>query len=96
MAQDAGRNFQSGLRDLRDVRVARVAPGGFGAEVAGVDDDLELIEFLEADLLPDGAQVAFKEQLRSHLRELLRERGVLQRANSQAKLAAARRDGESS
>ena len=41
------------------------------------DGDLELLEFLEADLLPDGAQSGFKAQLRSYLREMLRERGTI-------------------
>lgn len=45
--------------------------------VAEGDADLELLEFLEADLLPEGAQSVFKEQLRVYLRELLRERGVI-------------------
>jgi len=45
--------------------------------VAEGDADLELLEFLEADLLPEGAQTVFKEQLRVYLRELLRERGVI-------------------
>ncbi|MEZ4215526.1 MAG: hypothetical protein R3E88_03525 [Myxococcota bacterium] len=40
-------------------------------------DELELLEFLEADLLPSPAHPAFRRQLRDHLRALLRERGTL-------------------
>ena len=81
MAQDAIQEFRIGVR------------GGFGSNA---EDDLELIEFLEADLLPDGAQSVFKEQLRCQLRELLRERDVLQRVNVDSKYGAARRGGDSS
>ena len=81
MAQDAIQEFRIGAR------------GGFGSNA---EDDLELIEFLEADLLPDGAQSVFKEQLRCQLRELLRERDVLQRVNVDSKYGAARRGGDSS
>ena len=78
MAQDALQKFRAGAR------------GMFGTNV---EDDLELIEFLEADLLPDGAQSVFKKQLRCQLRELLRERDMLQRANGDSKRGAARRGG---
>ena len=53
--------------------------------VAGGDSDLELLECLEADLLPEGAQHVFKEQLRVYLRELLRERGVIRSAGKALK-----------
>lgn len=78
MAQDATQKFRAEAR------------GAFGTNV---EDDLELIEFLEADLLPDGAQTVFKKQLRSQLRELLRERDMLQVANVDSKRGAARRGG---
>lgn len=40
-------------------------------------DQRELLEFLEADLLPSAAHPAFRSELREHLRQLLRERGTL-------------------
>lgn len=55
------------------------------AVVAEGDVDLELLEFLEADLLPEGAQSVFKEQLRVYLRELLRERGAIRSAGKRLK-----------
>lgn len=39
--------------------------------------DEELIEFLEADLLPEAAHPVFKTQLREYLRAMLRAEGRL-------------------
>ena len=46
-------------------------------ETADVEIDEELLEFLEADLLPEAAHPQFKTQLREYLRGILRAEGVL-------------------
>jgi hypothetical protein len=46
-------------------------------DVTALRIDEELLEFLEADLLPDAAHPLFKAQLREYLREMLRAEGRL-------------------
>lgn len=46
-------------------------------DVADLEVDEELLEFLEADLLPDAAHPLFKVQLREYLRAMLRAEGRL-------------------
>ena len=46
-------------------------------ETADVEIDEELLEFLEADLLPEAANPQFNTQLRETLRGMLRAEGVL-------------------
>jgi len=44
-------------------------------DVVDLEVDEELLEFLEADLLPDAAHPLFKVQLREYLRSMLRAEG---------------------
>jgi hypothetical protein len=46
-------------------------------DVADVEMDEELLEFLEADLLPEAAHPQFKAQLREYLRAMLLAEGRL-------------------
>ena len=46
-------------------------------DVADTAIDEELLEFLEADLLPEAAHPLFKKQLREYLRAMLRAEGRL-------------------
>ena len=46
-------------------------------DVAELKIDEELLEFLEADLLPEAAHPLFKRQLREYLRAILRAEGKL-------------------
>lgn len=44
-------------------------------DVTDLEIDEELLEFLEADLLPEAAHPLFKSQLREYLRDMLRAEG---------------------
>ena len=57
--------------------LARLHSANSEARLDATADELELLEFLEADLLPDAAHPAFKRQLREHLLDLLHERELL-------------------
>ena len=52
-------------------------------ESVELEVDEELIEFLEADLLPEAAHPVFKTQLREYLRAMLRAEGRLRAKGSE-------------
>ena len=49
-------------------------------DIADIAIDEELLEFLEADLLPEAAHPLFKKQLRDYLLAILRAEGKLKAA----------------
>jgi hypothetical protein len=46
-------------------------------DIADNEIDEELLEFLQADLLPEAADARFKQRLRDYLRAMLRASGTL-------------------
>ena len=73
-------DFRSVARERPGLRCACRPPlqrNRVAQDVTDLDIDEELLEFLEADLLPEAAHPLFKTQLREYLRAMLRAEGKL-------------------
>ena len=62
---------------LRAPLNGRIVVAQDAGELADLDTDEQLLEFLEADLLPEAANPQFKAQLREYLRAILFAEGRL-------------------